>query len=300
MTVAALQAPHHIAYSMCYFFISRNSHLSLFSHYLKEMKQDASFAQYADAPDLEAYEAKPVESFGLSLLQSMGFTPQRGIGHNKKNALSDVLVLKPRPRGLGLGAEQEDEQKKPRFEVGACVVITKGPHDGLAGVVAEVREEELTVELAKSGSLVRVAAAEVRELTREQQKEQAVEGEEGERKKKRLKWVVPNIRVKIVDKKSKYYLKKAVVSEVLNEREFECFLSEGGRREFVKTLREKDLQTVVPKPGGEVVVVRGSHTGDRGKVLKNDRQSEKVVVQTEAELELITVAQDDLTEYVDL
>jgi len=36
----------------------------------------------------------------------MGFTPERGIGHNKKNALSEPLVLKPRPRGLGLGAEQ--------------------------------------------------------------------------------------------------------------------------------------------------------------------------------------------------
>ena len=36
--------------------------------------------------------------------------------------------------------------------------------------------------------------------------------EEGERKKKRLKWVVPGIRVKVVDNDSPFYLKKVVVS----------------------------------------------------------------------------------------
>ncbi len=65
----------------------------------------------------------------------MGFTPERGIGHNRKNALTEPLILKPRPRGLGLGAEQEGEEKKAKFEVGAEVIITKGSHDGLVGVV---------------------------------------------------------------------------------------------------------------------------------------------------------------------
>lgn len=46
--------------------------------------------------------------------------------------------------------------------------------------------------------------------------------------------------------------------------------------------------------------MRGSHIGERGKVLKNDKQAEKVVVQTEAELELITVHEDDLSEYAEL
>lgn len=39
------------------------------------MKQDPTFSKYAEAPDLQAYEGKPVESFGMSMLQSMGFTP---------------------------------------------------------------------------------------------------------------------------------------------------------------------------------------------------------------------------------
>ena len=59
------------------------------------------------APDLtpQSYAQKPVDNFGLSLLQSMGYTADRGIGRNQKNALSEPLVLKARPRGLGLGAE---------------------------------------------------------------------------------------------------------------------------------------------------------------------------------------------------
>jgi transcription antitermination factor NusG len=131
------------------------------------MKQDASFSQYAEAPDMEAYQSQPVESFGLSLLQSMGFTPERGIGHNKKNALSELLVLKPRPRGLGLGAEKEEEEKKPRFEIGAHVVITKSPHDGLIGRVVEVKEQDLMVELLKSHSVVRVSSADVKAISKE-------------------------------------------------------------------------------------------------------------------------------------
>lgn len=36
--------------------------------------------------------------------------------------------------------------------------------------------------------------------------------EKEEKKKKRLKWVVPSIKVKVVDKSSKYYLKKVIVT----------------------------------------------------------------------------------------
>lgn len=60
----------------------------------------------------------------------------------------------------------------------------------------------------------------MKKISKEERKEMQVKekNEEGEKKKKRLKWIVPNIRVKIVDKNSKYYLKKVVVNEVLNEK----------------------------------------------------------------------------------
>ena len=42
----------------------------------------------AAEPDLDTYSRKPVENFGMNLLKTMGFTLERGIGQNKKNALN--------------------------------------------------------------------------------------------------------------------------------------------------------------------------------------------------------------------
>lgn len=51
------------------------------------------------------------------------------------------------------------------------MIITKGPHDGLTGVVVEIREQDLMVELKKSGSVVKVSAEVVKALTKEQKME---------------------------------------------------------------------------------------------------------------------------------
>jgi preprotein translocase subunit YajC len=56
-------------------------------------------------------------------------------------------------------------------------MITKGPHEGLAGVVVEIRDQDLIVELKKSGSIVKVGAEEVKALTKEQKME--AEAEDG-------------------------------------------------------------------------------------------------------------------------
>lgn len=41
-----------------------------------------------------------------------------------------------------------------------------------------------------------------------------------EKKKKKIKWILPQIRVKVIDPKSQYYLKKLVVCDVLTDRDF--------------------------------------------------------------------------------
>lgn len=107
--------------------------------------------------------------------------------------------------------------------------------------------------------------------------------------------------MKVVEKKSKYYLKKVVVTELLSEREFEClYVEEGGRKQFLKELGERDVQSVVAGVGGEVVVVKGAHLGERGRVVAREKKREKVVVQTHSELELLTLDEDEVCEYVDL
>ena len=48
----------------------------------------------------------------------------------------------------------------------------------------------------------------------------------------------------------------------------------------MRDLREKDIQTVVPKPGGVVLIVRGSAQGERARVHDREKRREKVLVQT--------------------
>jgi hypothetical protein len=115
-----------------------------------------------------------------------------------------------------------------------------------------------------------------------------------------LKWVVPNIRVKVVDKRSKYYLKKVVVTELLSDREFECFyVDDRGHKVFLRELREKDLQSSVPRVGETVLILRGNHCGEQAVVFQREKKSERVVVQTVGELELVDLSEDDVAEYVE-
>ena len=60
----------------------------------------------------------------MHMLESMGYTKEKGIGKNNKTTLQDVLILKPRPKGLGLGAEQEKQKQKDPFTAGDYVLIT--------------------------------------------------------------------------------------------------------------------------------------------------------------------------------
>jgi len=100
-----------------------------------------------------------------------------------------------------------------------------------------------------------------------------------------LKWVVPNIRVKIVDKYSKYYLKKVVITELLSDREFEClYIDDQNHKIFLRELREKDLQTSVPRVGENAIILRGNHCGEHAVIFQREKKSEKLIVQTVGEL----------------
>jgi hypothetical protein len=173
---------------------------------------------------MEDYQQHPIQNYGMSLLEKMGFSEERGIGRRKENQLSDIFVIKPNPKGRGLGAHLEEPP--PSFEVGDSVLIAIGPHEGLTGCVAELGQDThaLTIELHLSHSRVRVNAkglkkiskAEVLKIYEQWQREQP----NPPRKKKRLKWVVPHIRVKVINSTSPHYLKKFTVTDLIDDRDF--------------------------------------------------------------------------------
>lgn len=45
-------------------------------------------------------------------------------------------------------------------------MVTKGAHEGLIGRISEAKEDDVMVELSKSGSVVKVAVTDVKAITK--------------------------------------------------------------------------------------------------------------------------------------
>jgi len=119
------------------------------------------------------------------------------------------------------------------------------------------------------------------------------------RDKKRLKWVSPHIMVKVVSKKvrdGKLYEKKLFVSDILDEYTFSA-LDE--KKNAIDELREKDIQTVMPKTNGLVKVLAGEHKDKIAVLLERDKKKNQVLVQFVDTMELENMTQDDCSTYIE-
>ncbi|KAL4424472.1 hypothetical protein ABPG77_006781, partial [Micractinium sp. CCAP 211/92] len=81
-------------------------------------------------------------------------------------------------------------------------------------------------------------------------------------------WLAPGIVVKVMAKKlSDYYKQKGVVLRVLDKYRGEVEMAESGD---VLQVDQDELETVVPQPGGSVLVLNGPYRGSRGTLLSID------------------------------
>ncbi len=76
----------------------------------------------------------------------------------------------------------------------------------------------------------------------------------------------------------------------------ECTLRLHDSNKLVERVRERAVQTVVPKPGGQVLVLVGSQSGRAAKVLET-RDSKDVIVQILDDMQIRTYSYDDVSEY---
>lgn len=145
--------------------------------------------------DEYSYERMPVSSFGMSMLESMGFYEGRGLGKNPENALHHPIEFIARHHRQGLGADPKPsflqkaknkdhsqtqmiggfkengktknyinigdkliEKKKLIFERNVDVKIIKGKHENLIGKILNVNEneKECIIELALNEESVKV------------------------------------------------------------------------------------------------------------------------------------------------
>ena len=47
-----------------------------------------------------------------------------------------------------------------------------------------------------------------------------------------------------------------------------------------------------------MIVVKGKYIGEKATLMQREKKTEQVVIQTRSELELVTVGEDDVSEYV--
>eukprot|EP00048_Salpingoeca_helianthica_P012250 m.176872 g.176872 ORF g.176872 m.176872 type:complete len:536 (+) comp15345_c5_seq27:1032-2639(+) len=122
---------------------------------------------------------------------------------------------------------------------------------------------------------------------------------ETKRPRKEQTWVQLNLRVRMVSEKyagGAYYNKKVVVRDVPAPGECVCMTDNG---KYLEGVREKDLETVVPRDADALVmVVRGPGRGSRGKLIQRLLDKEQVVVQLAGEGAARTFGLDDVCEYV--
>lgn len=199
---------------------------------------------------------------------------------------------------------------------GAYVLLTVGPHSGFTGKVRRVRSDRVEVELSLGSEVVSAREDDLRLLEKSEYKhlkrsgrasiKRSSKDDHGSRssssnrkRRKEESWLQRSIRVRIISeryKSGRYYNKKVKVVDVITPTSCNCIDDSGN---LLEDLRQKELETVVPKKvGGVVSVVLGEHKGRRGKVLERSSKSGTLVVQLGGDQEVRSLVFDQVAEYV--
>lgn len=241
-------------------------------------------------PTVIIFAMEGSDEYGAKLLKKFGWFPGRGLGRNPKGESEVKFLSKPRLGRLGVGAELPGEAvstKRAALSVGDRVSVTTGKHVGAVGAIAELEEEYAIVEIgAKQLRLpLLYLSTEVSESLAVQQSA-----------RKPLKWVAPGIRVRVVSKvvrDGRLYNLKAVVQDVTGVSTFTLFTDD---RELLDDLAEKDIETLIPPLGRDVMVLAADHRGEVGKLVERDKRRNRVVVQLASTPVLLTLTQDEVSE----
>lgn len=111
--------------------------------------------------------------------------------------------------------------------------------------------------------------------------------------------MVPGIRVRVVHKRYKdgrYYNTKGRVEDVISRTTFMMTMENDGL--MIDDVKERYVETALPKAGGRVMVLSGEHKGERGKLLERNSKKNKAVVQLEEDLNIVNLTYDDVSEYL--
>lgn len=208
------------------------------------------------------------------------------------------------------GIHKEDEGLK----FGDLIKVIEGKYEGLDGMIIEVDEEDdryITIQLTLNQKNVKVHARSLEKKntiqaqpatkgasTAQKESGQAEDSKADGKKKKKLKWILPNIYLRVISKDyrgGKYYQEVGYVNDILDSRSFSFIMKSG---ELFEDLEERQLETVMPKVGEKVLILKGQHRGIIGVLKERNKKENSVLVKIEEnQIEFIKMTQDDCSSY---
>merc|ERR1712228_995847 len=235
-------------------------------------KLEIDCAQRPNIPDIAEYDQMPIASFGAALLKGMGWTKEKPVGnpYGAHLQIPKAFDIKPRPKNLGFGAILTKEEAELLVKRKFNPKRQRTERDKKR--IAEI--ESWTEPALKKRKIEKVTVKDVKI----------------ERKRRRIKWICNGLKVRCI-KNGKYFRQKGIVNDVIDEYRF-CVQMVNDNH--LLELEEDEVETVVPKKGSLVMILRGKYKKERGCILIKHKKKQYASVQLEDNLSIIQCDYDDI------
>lgn len=297
-----------------------------------ELPDDPSFGGFLKTKHLEEFGEKLLKGMGMGNPEVEGVSlGKRPVGFVQYNPRPDNLGLGAIPKKelldkIKSGKDITSKDLRSRMfdnksgflkendslKFGDAIIVIEGKYEGLDGIVVEVDEEDdrcVTIQLSLNQKNVKVQTKSLEKLAHPQKTSQIEPVQQPKveineetaaesKKKKKLKWILPNINLRVISKDykgGKYYQEIGYVNDILDSRSFSFILRTG---EFFEDLEEKQLETVMPKIGERVLILKGDHRGVIGVLKERNKKENSVLIKIEEnQIEFLKMTQDDCSSY---
>ena len=261
----------------------------------------------------DTYKKISVESFGIMMLNNMKKTSINFL--NQKRKPQELIEFKIKNTKGGLGYEEEEKKiKDGKIQTfsfyGKSIFIEKGEFKGHKGKILltgkyetfnQLIEENdyILIELdingqkheIKNSYIKLINEANETEEKKDDDNDKEEKNKDDEIKRKKLTWIKPNIIVRIIDEKSKYYNTKAKVEDIISEDTFSLLMNDNSlNNEFT----EDSCETYIPKINETVLILNGEYENKKGKLIFRDKKKDIVNILLFDDLSTITLSQDDI------
>ena len=257
----------------------------------------------------DSYKKISIESFGKMMLNNMKKTSINFLTQKRKPQELIEFKIKNSKEGLGYEKEEEKKIKNGKIETfsfyGKSIIINKGEFKGQKGKILLTNKYEsfqklleendyILIELDINGQKHEIKNNYISLVDNEKESEIKIEEEKKEIKREKITWIKPNIIVRIIDEKSKYYNTKAKVEDIISDDTFSLLMNDNTlNNEFT----EDDCETYIPKLNENVLILSGEYENKKGKLIFRDKNKDIVNVLLCDDLITVILSQDDICAY---